>query len=395
MAFFYLPTEVCLMYQTIVDLSFTHKGRYMFKTLGLSFMLSFSGVVAAQSLEQAQQKSISSYSNLVYSTYSDALKKAIILKADINAFVATPSVTTMEIAKNSWKMARAPYGQSEVFRFYNGPIDRDGGPEGLLNAWPLDEAYIDYVIGAPQAGIINNLTEFPEISKELLESLNELDGEKNVSTGYHAIEFLLWGQDTYVDGAGRRSYEDYVLGRGLNANRRAAYLLAATDLLVEHLQGLVNEWAPNADNFRRGFETQKQTATLKNILSGVVYMAGDELSGERMYVAYDTMAQEDEHSCFSDMTHMDVQWNFWGVENVLKSTKLLELAPLKNTELAKSITARMAKVRGMLAAIPAPFDQAILSETARPNILASIEEMEALATDIAKASEVLGAKVDF
>lgn len=367
----------------------------MFKGLGLCFLLCLSGVVSAQSLEQAQQKSITSYSNLVYSTYSDALIKAVILRSDIKNFVENPSVTTMEIAKYSWKMARAPYGQSEVFRFYNGPIDRDGGPEGLLNAWPLDEAYIDYVIGAPQAGIINNLTEYPEITKELLESLNELDGEKNISTGYHAIEFLLWGQDMYVDSAGRRSFEDYVPGRGLNADRRAAYLLVAADLLVEHLSGLVSEWTPNSDNFRRGFETQKQTATLKNILSGVVYMAGDELSGERMYVAYDTQAQEDEHSCFSDMTHMDIQWNFWGVENVLKSTKLLELAPLKGTELAKNIKTRMTKIHGMLAGIPAPFDQAIITDSARPNILASIEEMEALATDIAKASEVLGAKVDF
>ena len=367
----------------------------MLKTLSVMLFLCFSGIVSAQSLEQAQQKSISGYSQLVYSTYTDALKKAEILKIDIQNFIAHPSVMTMEVAKSSWKLARAPYGQSEVFRFYNGPIDRDGGPEGLLNAWPLDEAYIDYVVGAPNAGIINNLEDFPEITKELLESLNELDGEKNVSTGYHAIEFLLWGQDLYVDGAGRRSFVDYVPGRSANADRRAAYLLIATDLLVDHLQGLVNEWAPDSNNFRRSFETQKQNTTLKNILSGIVYMAGDELSGERMYVAYDTQAQEDEHSCFSDMTHMDIQWNFWGVENVLASTKLLELAPLKNTELAKNIKTRTKKIRGMLASIPAPFDQAIISPTARPGILASIEEMEELAKDIAKASELLNAKVDF
>lgn len=351
--------------------------------------------VSAQTLEEAQQKSISGYSKLVHKTYSDSLKSAINLKQDIANFVKNPSVMTLEVAKNSWKLARAPYGQSEVFRFYNGPIDRDGGPEGLLNAWPLDEAYIDYVVGAPEAGIINNLKDFPVIDKDLLSSLNELDGEKNISTGYHAIEFLLWGQDLFVDGPGQRSYLDYVVGKGLNADRRAKYLLVASDLLVEHLEGLVSEWAPNKNNFRREFESQKQVSTLKDILSGIIYMTGDELSGERMYVAYETMGQEDEHSCFSDMTHMDIQWNFWGVENVLKETKLLELAPLKNTELAKRIKERVAKVHKMLADIPAPFDQAILSETARPHILASIEEMEVLAKDLVEASLVLNAKVDF
>lgn len=367
----------------------------MFKTLSVIILLSFSVAASAKSLEQAQQESISGYSNLVYSTYSDALKKAVILRADIKAFIVNPNVMTMEVARNSWKIARAPYGQSEVFRFYNGPIDRDGGPEGLLNAWPLDEAYIDYVVGAPQAGIINNVSEFPEITKELLESLNELDGEKNVSTGYHAIEFLLWGQDLNAFGPGARSFGDYVVGIAPNADRRSAYLLIAADLLVDHLETLVNEWAPKSDNFRKTFEMQNQTTTLKNILSGIIYMSGDELSGERMYVAYETQGQEDEHSCFSDMTHMDIQWNFWGVENVLRESELLELAPVKNTEIVKSIKARMNKIHKMLADLPAPFDQAIISPVARPQILASIEEMEELAKDLVVVSDLLNAKVDF
>ena len=232
----------------------------MSKILITLILLSFSAVAYSQNLEQAQQKSIASYSNLVYSTYLDALNKAKILKEDIKLFVTNPSVMTMEVAKNSWKLARAPYGQSEVFRFYNGPIDRDGGPEGLLNAWPLDEAYIDYVIGAPQAGIINNLEDYPEISKELLESLNELDGEKNISTGYHAIEFLLWGQDLNVSGPGMRSFTDFVKGQTPNAERRSIYLVSATELLVEQLESLVTEWAPDQDNFRsRDGDTVKQT----------------------------------------------------------------------------------------------------------------------------------------
>ena len=345
-------------------------------------------------IETAQQ-SIEGYSNLVHKTYSDSLERALILKTDIENLVKNPSITTMEIAKESWIRARAPYGQSEVFRFYNGPIDADGGPEGSLNAWPLDEAYIDYVVGAPGVGIINDLIKYPEITKELLVSLNENDGEKNISTGYHAIEFLLWGQDLFTDGPGRRSYEDYIEGRGLNATRRAQYLITVANILIEDLEGLVQDWAPDARNFRKKFEAQKQNTTLKNILSGIIYMSGDELSGERMYVAYETQGQEDEHSCFSDMTHMDIQWNFWGVENVLRETKILELAPLKGSELAKNIKTKMAKIHLMLSEIPAPFDQAILSETGRPLILASVEEMESLARDLVLVSDVLGAKVDF
>ncbi len=353
-------------------------------------------VMAATPVEVAQQQSIEAYSNLVYKTYSESLKSALTLQSDLKNFVKNPGVLTHEIAKKSWKLARAPYGQSEVFRFYNGPIDMDNGPEGSLNAWPLDEAYIDYVVGAPQAGIINDLETYPVINEELLKSLNELDGEKNISTGYHAIEFLLWGQDMFADSAGRRTYEDYVDGKTLNAKRRGEYLITVSNILIEDLQSLVDAWAPNTKgNFRSAFVSQKQTSAFKNILSGVIYMTGDELSGERMYVAYETQGQEDEHSCFSDMTHMDIQWNFWGVENILRETKILELPALKNTEIAKAVLARIAKINVMNAAIPVPFDQAILSEDGREKILAAIEEMEALAKDLVIVSEKLGAKVDF
>lgn len=335
------------------------------------------------------------YADHVYTTYSQALIKAQALNKALQVFVAQPSVMTAETAKEAWRQARAPYGQSEVFRFYNGPIDRDGGPEGLLNAWPLDEAYIDYVEGLPTAGIINDLEKYPTITKELLEELNELDGEKNISTGYHAIEFLLWGQDMFADGAGRRPYTDYIPGLALNAERRGAYLLIAGDLLIDHLQQLVTEWAPNTSNFRSEFEKRDDKEIIKNILTGLVFMSGDELSGERMYVAYETMGQEDEHSCFSDMTHMDIQWNFWGVANVLKATKLLNKIQTQNSVLVSTIENRIQDINKKLAAIPAPFDQAILNEKSRAQILESITEMEQLAKELVEVSEILDARVDY
>ena len=80
------------------------------------------------------------------------------------------------------------------------------------------------------------------ITPALLEgTLHEADGvESNVATGYHAIEFLLWGQDLngHGDGAGNRPASDFATGAactGGNCDRRGAYLRAATELLVSHL----------------------------------------------------------------------------------------------------------------------------------------------------------------
>ncbi len=342
---------------------------------------------------QTIKSSIENYGQLVHSTYAETLERAKLLQTALKNFTETPSVMTQNIAKESWIHAREAYGQTEVFRFYNGPIDRDGGPEGLLNSWPLDEAYIDYVQGNPTAGIINNLATYPDITSELLISLNEYDGEKNISTGYHAIEFLLWGQDFFATGPGQRSFEDYL--DAPNAGRRAKYLNVIADLLVEDLSGLESEWRAGESNFRQEFEALKDVTALKKILSGVVFMAGDELSGERMYVAYDTAGQEDEHSCFSDMTHMDIQWNYWGVQNVIRALNFLDLVPLKGTAVAKRIESRLSTLPLLLATIPTPFDQAITDEKGRTIILNSVEELEALARDIAEASKLVGAGVDY
>src|SRR3989338_11673417 len=154
----------------------------------------------------SQEKFVQSYASQAANDYEQAVSTAEILHDKVRAFIAKPSSTTLTAAKEAWIMARKAYLPTEVYRFYNGPIDGENGPEGLLNAWPLDEVYIDYVVGNPDSGIINDRATFPKISKELLVSLNEQGGEKNISVGYHAIEFLLWGQDLDTHGAGNRPF---------------------------------------------------------------------------------------------------------------------------------------------------------------------------------------------
>ena len=57
-------------------------------------------------------------------------------------------------------------------------------------------------------------------------------------------------------------------------------------------------------------------ASLRDILTGLGVLSKSELSGERMFVAYDNQDQEDEHSCFSDNTHRDITNNARGIYNV-------------------------------------------------------------------------------
>lgn len=164
---------------------------------------------AAGKIDEAAAKAVvAHYADIVHAVYSDAESTAKTLQTAIDAFLAKPNDETLNAAKAAWVAARVPYLQSEVFRFGNTIID---DWEGQLNAWPLDEGLIDYVdtsyahaLGNPgaTANIIANTevqvgedkVDVKDITPEKLASLNELGGsEANVATGYHAIEFLLWG----------------------------------------------------------------------------------------------------------------------------------------------------------------------------------------------------------
>lgn len=352
--------------------------------------------------ESRARPMVERYAALVNENYTDAVAKARVLQTAVDAFVADPTEAKLTAARTAWLEARPAYGQSEAFRFYGGPIDdEDTGPEGRINAWPLDEAYIDAVVGAPQAGIINATTEYPTLSEELLKSLNERDGETNIATGYHAIEFLLWGQDRSVTGPGNRPATDFVDGgTAPNAARRRQYLKLATDLLVKDLESVRAQWAPGANNYGKQFSAQEPGEAVLQVLTGLGSLSGAELSGERMTVAYDNKDQEDEHSCFSDNTKADLYNNALGIQNVYlgrygtqDGKGLDELVAAVDPELDREMKQRLQASLDAIQAIPGPFDQAILgadNAEGRQKVKAAIDALRAQTETLVDVATALG-----
>ena len=359
---------------------------------------------------EVKKAAVTNYANIVYANYSDALAKAEILKTKIDAFVATSTQASFDEAKLAWKEARIPYGQTEVFRFYGGPVDDDNGPEGLLNAWPMDEAFVDYVQGNATAGVINNVVTYPTLSKSVIEGLNESGGETNISCGYHAIEFLLWGQDLSSASAGNRPYTDYVTvgGTALNQARRGQYLQICAELLVDHLQELVNEWAPSVTgNYRQSFVSGSTDAALTSIIQGMGFLSKGELAGERIEVAYDSQLQEDEHSCFSDNTHIDIQMNALGIKNVfmgtytrndgsiVSGTGIYDLVKIADNELGEKLEEDIDASVDACNDILAPFDQQIVggNTAGRQTVKTAIDKLKAQGDMLALAAQALGLSI--
>jgi putative iron-regulated protein len=351
-------------------------------------------------------EAVGAYATGVHSAYEASLASAVTMDEAIDAFIAEPTDDTLAAARDAWLAARDDYGLTEAFRFYGGPIDNEEtGPEGLINAWPMDEAYVDYVDGDTESGIVNDPDTYPTIDAALLTELNESGGETNISTGWHAIEFLLWGQDLSDDGPGERPASDYV--DAPNADRRATYLGVASDLLLTHLEGLVAAWAPDTDdNYRAEFVALDADEALTNIITGIGELSRGELAGERMNVAYSERSQEDEHSCFSDNTTSDIVANASGIQMVLTGeypgaagTGVLDAIAAVDADLAEQLRAEVAASVAATEAIPAPFDQHLAegvpdSDPGRASILTAIEALEAQTPTIVAGAEALGLQIN-
>lgn len=325
----------------------------------------------AINMEKAQLV-LNTNADIALAAYTDSVETAKDLKTALATFKTTPNAANLVAAKKAWLVSREPYGQTEVYRFRNSPIDSvnytigdEDGPEGDLNAWPLGEALIDYVVTnatdftADQVGVTANsagvnsngavdgdtaaqniiATPSIAINADLLANTATASDEHDVIAGYHAIEFLLWGQDlnTTSQATTNGTDRDEAVNLGVNggqrpladfttdvanvdspAARRHAYLEVAVDKLIADLESVRDGWKADAD-YRTAFTTIESATDAKQklteILTGMGTLSEGELAGERMQIAYSSNSQEDEHSCFSDNTHRDVWLNAEGVSN--------------------------------------------------------------------------------
>lgn len=282
---------------------------------------------------------LTTYADIALAGYQDSLTTAQTLDAAIAALIAAPSEGTLAAARDAWRAARLPYMQTEVFRFGNPLVD---AWEGRVNAWPLDEGLIDTtagdyigpydenphaaanIIATPVLMVAGQQIDATQITPALLQSLHELDGiESNVATGYHAVEFLLWGQDLNGTGpgAGARPHTDFVQGAGCtggNCDRRSAYLSAASALLQADLAEMVAAWDQGGE--ARAQVLADPVAGLTAMLTGMGSLSYGELAGERMRLGLLLNDPEEEHDCFSDNTHMSHFLNAQGIRNVWTGT---------------------------------------------------------------------------
>ncbi|HML41581.1 MAG TPA: imelysin family protein [Hyphomicrobium zavarzinii] len=374
---------------------------------------------------------LTTYANIAQAGYEDSLKAARQLKTSVDALIKAPTEETLAAARASWVAARVPYMQTEAFRFGN-PIVDDW--EGKVNSWPLDEGLIDYVaesygsenpenefyaadvIANTSLKIAGKTVDTTKITPELIrETLHEAGGvEANVASGYHAVEFLLWGQDLNGTeaGAGKRPATDYDLKActGGNCDRRAAYLSTVTDMLVEDLEWMAKQWAPNGD--ARKFATENEKQGLTAVFTGLGSLSYGELAGERMKLGLMIHDPEEEHDCFSDNTHASHYGDALGIRNVylasytrtdgsvVSGPSVSDLVKAKSPETDKQVRAALDKTLAKMTALVdrakkvEAYDQMIGLDNAEGNatVQAAIDALIAQAKEFERAIAALDLK---
>jgi putative iron-regulated protein len=394
-----------------------------------TLVLASSSVFAAN---VTQEQVVEHYADIAHAVFEDSVITAKKLDQSIESFLAAPSAAKLEEVKQAWLDSRVPYQQSEVFRFGNAVVD---DWEGQLNAWPLDEGLIDYVstdyqyelgnegananiVANKQLKIGANTLDVAKLTPESIADLNEVGGsEANVASGYHAIEFLLWGQDLNGTnaGAGQRAYTDFVVGKGCtngNCDRRGEYLQAASQLLIQDLEWMEKQWSADVQgNYREELLGDSSQNGLRKMLFGMGSLSLGELAGERMKVALEANSTEDEHDCFSDNTHNSHYYNEQGIYNVytglykrqdgslLSGPSINDLVAQKDKQAAKEIQKQFDVTRSQVGELVTSaekdgkfFDQLIASGNVQGNALVNetIVSLVAQTAQIERAAKIVG-----
>lgn len=341
---------------------------------------------------------VSGYGDLAEAAFTLSAGSAAVLRDQVIAFVEQPSQASLDATRTQWVNARNDYTVAEAFRFAGGPIDSQ--PENLearISTWPIDEALIDYTVDEPAAGLINDPEGFPALDVEAIKSAAADGGV--VPTGWHAIEFLLWGSDTDPAGPGARPVSDFTSAD--NADRRGTYLRSLSELLVVDLTTVAEGWKQGSAT-RAAFEAD-DSAALRNIVQGLSTLSGNEMANERLGVAYETKSEEDERSKFSDNTNADLRNTLLGIRGIYlgelagrKVASLSGLVAAVDPDLDQRMQAELAMSVENASSMPSLFDQSVLGEDSSPGrsaIAAFIGSVETQAKTLVEVGGAIGVSV--
>ncbi|MEQ8819802.1 MAG: imelysin family protein [Sumerlaeia bacterium] len=331
---------------------------------------------------------IARYAALGFEHYERATEKAEDLERAVETFLLDPSAVSETRAREAWTEAFRAYCATEAFRFSGNPIDAAAnGPEPMLNAWPVNGKVVET--------IVVDTRRFPELTTELLQKAHA-PAKAQVTTGFHVIEYFLFGPRPNAEGPGAEPFADFTRASP-SGPRRAAYLRLAAELLVDQLRYVTDQWRPGSqDNYATALLRMEEPEALRRILLGMAALSGTALAEDRLPSQPAALM-----SAIADTSGRDFLTNAVGVHIVYRGGFDEEIGPgiydllvaAGEGGLAEKLDARMQRSVALLARIPKPYSAAASAEPGSPGAeanQAAIANLKAQAIELAEAGQRLG-----
>ena len=180
-----------------------------------------------------------------------SINTAIALQQASENFLKNPNNTTLKALKSSWQISHQQYLRTIIYQSVSKNYRRS---RFQIDAWPIEAGYLDYLKEYPNTGIVNDLTLV--ISEEAITEQHGFSSEFDVCKGFHAIEFLIWGEGPDPNSVGNRSAKDFLPMTSLTQqqqenqlqlkdlanNRRRELLRLLVNLLIKDLSELEANW---------------------------------------------------------------------------------------------------------------------------------------------------------
>jgi putative iron-regulated protein len=308
---------------------------------------------------------IARYVVVAHESYQMADDAAHELEDAAAALIDDPTEATLAAARGAWLKARAAFMTTEVFRFYGGPIDGPGRAISRVDPWPINEGFVDAVNGHPDGGLIGN----PKIAitRQTLRQPPATQSAADAATGFHVIEFLLWGQDRNPGSHHLRHAGDFQPGGQNHADRRRMYLTTATKLMVEDIDQLAFAWAPQKQGaYAQQFLALDPREALGRMLAGIAILADQEIAQQRLLAALDDRTRASPLARYSLHTNDDLTSDLDGIRMVWTGDDRLSfgagldgLLQALDPELAQLMEKRLAAAQTALRLVEKPFERAI------------------------------------
>ena len=258
---------------------------------------------------------------IAYTRLSNADQAAQILDSKLASFMHHPTPLNQAETQQAWRIAYDAFLTSLIFSYLPLQDPPDWHKQGIsyqdllsqLDSWPIEGGYIDYIQNYPFSGIVNDLT--LTIDETSLRSQHGFTDRSNASLGFHALEFMLWGNegqrtvyDFYpqentapipINDAEHADYDVYsdaltpnaLPSEPQNHNRRRQYTQLITELLLKDLHRIQRRWEPSSGYYAQLVQQSRAENTLQAAFIAAQKLISVEILNKRFALTSSEFSQ--------------------------------------------------------------------------------------------------------